>query len=287
MVGFRFCAIAAAFALWAVMPAQAQESEGMLSRYRPPPKGTSDTYVVTLSGNGVLLPSFPGSDRATAAFYPSLTYRRSDEPERFAAPDDGISISVFDDPSFRFGPVARFQSGRYLADDRQLYGLRKLNFDFEPGLFLEYWPLTFIRARVEVRHGLRDDAGFVGDVGVDYVQPVGPLVFSLGPRLKLSDTEYANRYFGVSLAEAVTNGRLYPYRAHGGLNSVGLLGAVTYRWNETWATTGYVGYDRLVNEIADSPIVTRIGSRDQLTLGAKLSYSFNFTPSRGLLGGFD
>ena len=246
--------------------------------YMPPPTGTSDTYIVTLSANGVLSPSFPGSNHMTGIVYPALSFRRSDEPARFTAPDDGISISFLDNPMFRIGPVFRYQSGRYLSDDRRLFGLRKLNADIESGLFVEYWPLSFIRARLEVRHGFRDDSGFIGDIGVDFVQPYDKFVFSLGPRFTFGDDEYVKRYFGVTPAEAVLNGRVSAYRPDGGLKSVGALAAVTYTWNETWATTGYVGYNRLVGDVADSPIVTRIGSRDQITVGAKLSYSFSFTP---------
>lgn len=296
MIGLRRTALAFLLLLAGGAASRAQEVEAAaapeaggaragIGRFRPPPKGTSDTYIVTLSGNGVLVPSFPGSDNLTPTFYPSLNYRRSDEPERFSAPDDGISISVIDDPSFRIGPVFRFQSGRYLEDDKLLFGLRKRNFDVESGLFIEYWPLTFIRARAELRHGFREDSGFVGNIGIDYVESVGRFTFSIGPRLALSDGEYANRYFGVSVAEALASGRVFPFKADGGLNSVGILGAVTYRWSDTWATTGYVGYDRLVRDVAASPIVTRIGSPNQLTLGAKLSYSFSFTPSRGVIDG--
>lgn len=245
---------------------------------RPPATGTSDTYIVTLNANGVLQPTFPGSDRASATFFPSLSYRRADEPARFAAPDDGISVSVIDNPTFRVGPVFRYQSGRYLDDDKLLFGLRKKNYDVESGVFIEYWPLTFIRARVEVRHGFRNDSGLVGLVGVDYVQPVGQFVFSLGPRLYLGDKRDHDRWYGIRPEEALVNKLVTPYSPGGGITAAGVTGAVTYRWNETWSTTGYVNYKRLVGDVADSPIVTRIGSKDQLTVGAKLSYSFGFTP---------
>ena len=258
--------------------AQAQDAMGILQQYRPPPKGTSDTYIVTLGGNAVLQPTFPGSDKASVNFFPSLSYRRSDEAPRFTAPDDGIAISVIDDPSFRVGPVFRLDGGRYLADDRSLYGLRKLNLDVESGLFVEYWPLTFLRARVELRHGFQEKTGFAGNAGVDVVQPIGAFTLSVGPRVAFGDANYLNRFFGVNAAEAGINRLVYAYRPSGGISSAGLLGTVTYRWNDTWATTGYVAYNRLLSEAGNSPIVTRIGSRDQVTVGARLSYSFSYKP---------
>ncbi len=250
----------------------------LMRDYAPPPRGTSDTYIVTLTANGQFKPSFPGSDKLTGFGYPAVSFRRSDEPPRFAAPDDGLSVSFLDTPNFRIGPVARFESGRYLQDDRRLFGLRKIPWDVEPGAFIEYWPVSFLRARVELRHGTRDGIGFVGNAGIDAVGRFGKFTLSLGPRITFADDDYVRTYYGVKPFEAALNGRLTPYRPNGGLTSAGVLGAVTYTWNETWATTGYVGYNRLVSDAGDSPIVRRYGSENQLTIGASISYSFNFNP---------
>lgn len=266
---------AVALAALGATPALAQEAR---SSVRPAPTGTSDTYIITLNANGLLQPTFPGSDRLSGSFFPSLSYRRSDEPVRFSAPDDGISISIIDNPTFRVGPVFRFQSGRYLDDDKLLFGLRKKNYDIESGLFVEYWPLTFIRARAELRHGFRSDTGLVGIVGIDYVQPIGQFVFSLGPRVYLGDKRYHDRWYGIRPDEAALNGHVAAYNPGGGLTAIGATAALTYRWNETWSTTGYVNYRHLVGDAADSPIVARIGSKDQFTFGGRISYSFGYTP---------
>lgn len=273
----RKAGLAIAWLIASAVPGFAQFSD-MLQRYQPPPKGTSDTYIVTLSGTGGVEPRYPGSDRATGTFFPSLSYRRLDEPARYGAVDDGASFSIVDTPTVRFGPVFRYEAGRYLSDDRRLVGLRKLNWDIESGLFLEYWPVNFLRVRVEGRHGFHDDSGFAGTLGIDAVVPYDRFVFSLGPRIYLGDTRYVNRYFGVRGFEAAPNPRLFPYRPEGGLTGVGGLGSVTYQWNDTWATTAFVGYQRLVRDAAASPIVSRIGSVDQFTIGVKLSYSFSYTP---------
>lgn len=262
-------------------PLAAAAQEG-LTRFRPPPRGTSDIYIVTLSATGAAAPAYPGADRATGLFFPSLNYRRADEPQRFLAPDDGASISIIEDPSFRFGPVFRFQSGRNRRDDRALTGIRNRQYDVESGLFLEYWPLTFLRARAEVRHGFRDDSGFTGNLALDVIQEFGQVQASIGPRLALSDRRQTNRYFGVNQTDAFFNPLVYAYRPDGGVTSVGGLAAVTYRWSPAWATTGFVGYDRIVSDAARSPITRRIGSDDQVTVGLRVSYSFSYTAGTGL-----
>ena len=93
----------------------------------------SDLYIVTVSANLQGVPRFPGSDRLTFLGYPSIGFRRVDEPERFSAPDDGLSFSVLETPSLRLGAVARYESGRYFADDRKnLFGLRDVKWSVEP-----------------------------------------------------------------------------------------------------------------------------------------------------------
>ncbi len=251
---------------------------GSLRTMRPV-ADASGTYVVTLTANGQFLPRFPGSDKLTGVVYPSVNIRRIEEPARFAAPDDGFSISVLDDnPDVRFGPVIRVQAGRYLSDDRRLLGLRKLNWSVEPGAFFEYFPVSFIRTRVELRYSLNGVEGLVGNAGIDFILPFQRFTFSLGPRINFADATYMRGYFGVRPSEAVINGLLPAYRPGAGIVSTGLLGAVSYKWNETYMTTAYVGYNRLIDEAGRSPIPRRLGSRDQLTFGASLSYSFNYTP---------
>lgn len=245
-----------------------------------PSRGTSDLYIVTLTANGQAMPRFPGSDRFTGIGFPSVTFRRSDEPARFSAPDDGISLSFLDRPDFRIGVVGRYVSGRYLSDDRRLVGLRKVDWDIEPGFFIEYFPVSFLRARLEVRHGVRDGIGFSGNAGIDAIQPVDRFTFSVGPRLSFGDDSFVRRYFGVTATEAALNGRVTPFRPDGGLTGVGALGAVTCAWSDRVSTTAYAQFTRLVEDAGRSPIPKRLGSDDQFVFGASLSYSFAVSPSR-------
>lgn len=270
--------VAALVASLAICPAAGLAADLRPDDAVPLPKGSSDTYIVTLTANGQFEPTFPGSDKLTGMIYPAISIRRADEPPRFAAPDDGFSVSFLDTSNFRIGVVGRYQSGRYLDDDRRLFGLHKIPWDVELGGFVEYWPVSWVRARLELRHGVRDSIGFVGNAGIDFVRRVDKFTFSLGPRMAFADSDYNQTYFGVRPYEAALNGRVTPYRAAGGINSFGALGAVTYQWNENWATTAYAGYNRLVSHAADSPIVQRIGSENQFTVGASVSYSFAWNP---------
>ena len=78
-----------------------------------------NTWVVTVSGSIQAVPRYPGASDYTAVGYPSIDIRRVGEPRRFSTPDDGFSLSLYDDQTFRIGPTARFVPGRYYGDDRR------------------------------------------------------------------------------------------------------------------------------------------------------------------------
>ena len=69
------------------------------------PPTVPDLYIVTVNANLKADPRFPGSDRLTLLGYPSMSLRRAGEPQRFTAPDDGLSFSFLELPFLRFGVV--------------------------------------------------------------------------------------------------------------------------------------------------------------------------------------
>jgi outer membrane scaffolding protein for murein synthesis (MipA/OmpV family) len=242
------------------------------------PSALPSGWIVTLKGNLKVGPSYPGADDFSVYGFPSVSFRRVGTPERFSAPDDGLSFSFVDDSAFRIGAVGRFQGGRYLQDDRRLFGLRKVDWAVEPGVFVEYWPLEFLRARAELRHGVNGHHGFVADVGLDVVQRFGAVTLSVGPRLAWDDGDFTRTYFGVTPVEAALNGEVTPYRPSGGVTSAGATAAISYDWSPQWSTMAFVSYKRLVGDAADSPIVKRFGSENQVGLGLTVSYSFSTGP---------
>ncbi|MGO4707327.1 MipA/OmpV family protein [Microvirga sp. 2MCAF38] len=235
----------------------------------------STGWIATVKGNLGAGPRYPGADDFGFIAYPSISFSRVGTVQRFSAPDDGLSFSVLEDSGLRVGVVGRFQGGRYLKDDRKLFGLDKINWAVEPGVFVEYWPVAFLRARAEIRRGFNGHEGFVADFGIDWVQQYGAFTVSLGPRLSLADSEFMQTYFGVTPFEASLNGLVTPYKPSGGIESVGATAGVTYNWSDRWSTTAFVTYKRLVGDAADSPIVKRFGSENQIGLGLTVSYSFD------------
>lgn len=264
-LAFVLCGSAAAADLGAIMP----RAVPSFAQVNP------DTWIVTLSGNLQVAPRYPGSGEYTAIGYPSVDIRRVGTPRRFTAPDDGFSFSLYDDAAVRVGLTARFVPGRYYGDDRRhLSGFRDARFAVEPGLFLEFYPVPSIRTRVEIRQGVYGHHGTVGSIGADYLLPVDKFQFSLGPRLNIGDAAFARKYFGVTAEEATINGRVTAFNP-GSFVSAGVLGAITYTPDATWAYTGYAGYSRILGSSGDSPLVRRpFGDPDQFLFGLKVDYSF-------------
>jgi outer membrane scaffolding protein for murein synthesis (MipA/OmpV family) len=54
--------------------------------------------------------------------------------------------------------------------------------------------------------------------------------------------------------------------------------ALAYAWSEAWQTIGSVRYDRLVAAAAGSPIVRRLGTPNDVTVGFGAIYSVRVDP---------
>lgn len=251
----------------------------------PTPREPAFTYVdpntweITLSGTIQAIPRYPGAADYTVVGYPGIDIRRVGEPRRFSAPDDNFSFTLYDSDSFRTGATVRFVPGRYYRDDREhLFGFRDARVAFEPGLFVEVYPVASIRLRGEARQGVYGHHGTVGTVAADYLLPFDRWLFSFGPRFNIGDASFAQKYFGVTPIEAAINGHVLPY-SPGSFYSAGLLAAVTFRQSETWSYTAFGGYSRILGASGESPLVDRpYGNPDQFTLGLRLDYTFRTQP---------
>ncbi len=243
-----------------------------------PAPASTEGWIITLKGNVSLSTDWEGSKSYGIEGYPSFSFRRASEPATWGAPDDGFGLPLYQTQSLSIGPVGRYDSGRYRADDQKLFGIRDVRWTVEPGGYVEFWAIPeTLRAHVEIRHGVDSRDGFVADAAVDYLVHIGPTAtFAVGPRLSLGDQDFMRRDFGVSATDALQNGIVTPFKPLGGLRSAGLASSLTYDVSKAWQTTLYGGYDRLVGDAARSPLVRKIGSPDQFKAGLTLSYSFGF-----------
>lgn len=242
-------------------------------------------FTVTIGAGPQIINQFPGAKTITVLPTIHLGYRKAGEPDPFYTPDDAFDIAVFENPYFRIGPAANYINRRGLCcGNGNFFGIHDVGGTLEVGGFAEVYPLPrHLRIRGEILKGVTGSRGLVGNLGADGIQRMGPFEFSIGPRLVFGDQRYADQYFTVLPFEAAANGLVTPYKANGGLSSVGGLGTVRYDFSRKWSALVFGGYSRLVGSMGSSPIPTVLGSKDQFTAGATLNYTFGFK-GFGILG---
>ena len=278
----RSCRIAAVLAglgmIWLPRAAVAQDPVVTLPAppftlpFLPPLSGD---WTVKVGVGGEYRPNFEGANRSMLSPVPIFSIRRAGKADQFRGPRDSAGISFIEMAGFRVGPAFKYVAARNAADFAELRGLGDVNAAFELGGFLEYFPVDWLRGRVEVLQGFGGHHGVVANFSADLIVPVAPQwTLSGGPRFTLQSTAATAPYFGINPAQAMASG-LPQFDARGGAHSAGAGAQLRYQFNPQWEVHSYVEYQRLLGDAAASPLVQQRGSPSQLTVGVGASYSFN------------
>lgn len=218
-----------------------------------------------------VVPSYPGADKMIVTPLLEVSRTRLDE-FRYKSGDQSAGIALVNTPRFAIGPSFNIEGSRRRKETD--LPVDEVGISVEAGAFADVWLGSSIRARGEIRQGITGHKALVGNVSLDYVARDGDKwLFSLGPRVTLSDSKYQRAYFGVSTDAAARTG-LAVYSPGGGLQAAGAAATALYQFDERWGIYGFAKYDRLVRDAADSPIVRAIGSRNQFSGGAALTFTF-------------
>jgi outer membrane protein len=247
-------------ALLASAPALAQEQDGR-------------DYRVRVGVGAQLRPEFIGADERDVAQLFDVDVARGDELFRVEAPDDSFGLRLISGDRFTAGPAANIEASRKDSDVGAPVG--KVPTTFEAGAFAEFQPSDAFRFRGELLKGIGGHEGVTGSVGGDFIARDGDrYALTIGPRLLFSDARYQRAYFGVDAAAALATG-LPLYRPGSGLHAVALASGLSYQFTPRFGLFGYARAERLVGDAAKSPVVRAFGSRNQLSAGAGLSYTFS------------
>lgn len=217
-------------------------------------------------------PRYPGADKVQVTPFGDLSIARLGRTFVFEAPDESFGFSVLGREGFGVGPSLSFQNSRRDRDVGVPIG--RVKSTFEAGGFVQYQFGESFRIRAEARKGLGGHDGLIGEASADFImRDADRVVFSVGPRVTYANGRYHRAYYGVDAAQAARTG-LPAYRAKAGIQSIGATAGLVYQFSNQWGVYGYTRYDRLVDDAGDSPIVRRFGSRDQLSGGLALTYTF-------------
>ena len=253
----KFLLLVSAAALLASPPALAQDKEDLRVR---------------VGVGAQLQPEFKGADDAEWAPLWDIDIARGSKPFRFEAPDDSFGIRLISGKGFSAGPAANIESSRKNSDVGAPVG--KVPTTFEAGVFAQYEMGENFRLRGEVLKGIGGHRGLVSSLGADYIARDGDqYVFSVGPRVLISDGRYQRAFFGVDSEAALATG-LPDYRPDGGVHAAALTSGLSYQFGPQFGMFGFARYERLVGDAAKSPIIREFGSRNQLSGGLGLSYAF-------------
>lgn len=231
---------------------------------------------IRVGAGAQLKPAYVGSDKDKIGPLFRFDITRGNTPFRYKGPDDVPGIGVFRSHGFSAGPEFNIESRRRDSDVGAAVG--DVPRTVEVGAFAQYDSGHGVRVRGDVRKGIGGHKGTVGSFGADkYWRDGDRYVFSIGPRVMVSDDRYQRAFFGMTPQASLATG-LPTYTPKGGIHALAVASGVTYQMNPHFGLFGYARYERLVGDAAKSPIVREFGSRDQYSGGLGLTYTFSVRP---------
>lgn len=234
-------------------------------------------WYLTVGAAVFTAPDYEGAKDYLLRASPMISLGRAGGETPFSSRNDNISLGLFDTGQFRAGVTGKIVFKRDEGDSRDLAGLDPVRWGAEAGAFAEFYPVDWMRVRGELRHGIRSHGGVVADLAADAFTDIAPdLRLSFGPRLSMASADYFDTYYGVTAAESAASG-LDVYAPGGGLKSLGLGGAVTWKATDKITTSVFGEYSRLMGPAADSSLVRQRGSANQFLFGMSATYRFDFS----------
>jgi MipA family protein len=240
----------------------------------PPAGGVQPSaWIVELGGYGVFEPTFLGSKRYNLTFKPQIDFQDVADRHWLSFPNDAFDYSLVETSNFRAGPAASITlQSRIHGQDIDLR-LGKADVNLLAGGFAEYYPLEYIRTRVELLQGVSGNNGFAANLSADYIwRPAADWTLTAGPRAQLVDDNYASSYFSTQLG--LKNHNFVPFRAEGGLLSSGAEITGKYDWTKNVSAKFFIDYNQLMGDAADSPRVNSKGTTEQVIVGVGATYKF-------------
>lgn len=227
-------------------------------------------------------PVFEGADDYGFSIFPDLRFQYRDT--FFASVPEGIRYRVINRPQLKVGPIARLRFGReednggspflITGSTDGLDGLGDVDAAAELGGFVRY-EVGAWRSRFELRRGFGGHEGIVGDISLDYTGASRGWRYAFGPRMRFGSSDFVEEYFSVDTVQASRSG-LPQFDADGGVNSVGFGMSAIIPQGRRMTLVLFSSYDRLLGDLADSPLVDIRGNANQVTVGASLSWRFDF-----------
>lgn len=193
--------------------------------------------------------------------------------------DDGADFAIFGFSGFRVGPAIRIVGRRDQDDNIALQGLGDVGTTFEFGGFVATTFLDRYAFKFKARHGLK--TGHRGTIVDAYMTALifrtGPVSIAATGNVSWIGERYADAYFSVTPEQSARSQGVLPvFDAEAGFRDFG--GTVTAYINirDRWSLNPYASYNRIFSDIAETPIISQFGDRNQFRFGFHLMREFTF-----------
>ena len=224
------------------------------------------------------VPTYEGNPNRRTLAAPDLTLSyRSPEWGTVEFGQHGLFWNAIEAGRFRFALVAQFDPGRKDKDtqalnptpgDKRLAGMGKVPSSTEAGVGIGYGPVMLV-ARQSLSE--RGPKGAQADLTVEVPWSLSDrfaLRFALGATW--ADRDYMQTHFGVTPAQAqATSFSVYTLKS--GCRKVEANVGAEYALASSWKLQANVGFSRLGDEAAASPIV---GRRNGVSAALAMAYEF-------------
>ncbi len=231
--------------------------------------GQDGDWSVNLSAAGMVKPEYEGSGNYVFLGFPiiDITWRNM----FLSNLHNGLGAYLLDHNDMKFGLSIGYSLGRDEDISSDLEGLGDIAGGATTNLLFkwEFEDFSF-NARYE-QQVTGADTGFQTHIGLGYELQLGEKII-LKPSVKTtySSADYVEEYFSISPGQSARSG-LSDYDASSGFKSLGFQTISIYNLNRHWGGLAMAGYERLLGDTADSPIVT---DENQYYIGIGVSYMF-------------
>lgn len=228
-----------------------------------------EDWSVRIGALGFYKPAYEGSDDYELRGFPlvDITWRDT----FFLNAHTGLGAYVWNRNDCKLGLAVGYTFGRDEDDSDDLRGLGDIDGGATASALFQ-WAAgdAVLHARYE-QQITGQDTGFQVHLGLGYDLRIAEKT-TLKPSLKTTyaSSDYMEEYFGISPSQSTRSG-IRVYDADSGFKSWGFQIMATYRLDRHWGIQAGAGYDRLVGDAAESPVVK---DENQYRLSMGLSYTF-------------
>jgi MipA family protein len=274
LVGGVWSALAAI--VWVSSAAAADlADDGMAAETVALPDAQS-AWVVALGGGAGFGTDYEGSDDYAFSPIPAwqISYKNTLFVEGLGLRLNAVPLFTQEQSPLSAGAIVQVGRGRQEDDNDALKNLGDIDAGVDVGGFVAA-EFGIVSLNSQILKNVGDGhEGTVANVSATYNHGFSEKLYgSVGLSASWADDNYMSKFFGITAAQSLTSG-YQKYDAEAGFKDVGINVGMLYNVTDTISAGASLGYSRLLDSAADSPLVKEKGSANQLSGGLIVTYRF-------------